>query len=158
EPASYIPAVLVAPVMLVLAYNAVRIAQLGFNQLRDALFARVGQHAVRQLAWRTFTHMHRLSLRFHLERRTGGLSRIIERGVKGIEMFVRYTILNAAPTVLGFALVAIIFWVAYALMYVGVIAVTIALYLWFTVLASDWRIAIRREMNLSDTEANTKAV
>ena len=158
EPASYIPAVLVAPVMLVLAYNAVRIAQLGFNQLRDALFARVGQHAVRQLAWRTFTHMHRLSLRFHLERRTGGLSRIIERGVKGIEIIVRFTILNTAPTVLEFALVAIIFWFAYGLMYVGVIAVTIAVYLWFTVLASDWRIAIRREMNLSDTEANTKAV
>ena len=97
---AYIPALLVAPVMLVLAYNVVRIVQLGFNQLRDALFARVGQYAVRQLAHRTFVHMHELSLRFHLERRTGGLSRIIERGVKGIESIVRFTILNTLPTVL----------------------------------------------------------
>jgi ABC-type transport system involved in Fe-S cluster assembly fused permease/ATPase subunit len=84
--------------MLVVAYNVVRIVQWGFNQLRDALFARVGQHAVRQLAYKTFVHMHKLSLRFHLERRTGGLSRIIERGTKGIETIVRFTILNTAPT------------------------------------------------------------
>ena len=158
QPADYIPAVLVAPVMLVLAYNAVRIVQLGFNQLRDALFARVGQHAVRQLGYRTFVHMHKLSLRFHLERRTGGLSRIIERGVKGIETIVRFTILNTAPTVLEFALTAIIFWVVYGWIYVAIIAATVWLYTWFTVRASDWRIAIRREMNDSDTEANTKAI
>jgi ABC-type multidrug transport system fused ATPase/permease subunit len=85
------------PVMLVLAYNVVRIVQWGFNQLRDALFARVGQHAVRQLAYKTFVHMHKLSLRFHLERRTGGLSRVIERGTKGIETIVRFTILNTRP-------------------------------------------------------------
>ncbi|MFC3726285.1 ABCB family ABC transporter ATP-binding protein/permease [Neoaquamicrobium sediminum] len=158
QPADYIPAVLVAPVMLVLAYNVVRIVQLGFNQLRDALFARVGQHAVRQLGYRTFVHMHKLSLRFHLERRTGGLSRIIERGVKGIETIVRFTILNTAPTVLEFALTAIIFWVTYGWVYVAIIAATVWLYTWFTVRASDWRIAIRREMNDSDTEANTKAI
>jgi ABC-type transport system involved in Fe-S cluster assembly fused permease/ATPase subunit len=158
QPADYIPAVLVAPVMLVLAYNAVRIVQLGFNQLRDALFARVGQHAVRQIGYRTFVHMHKLSLRFHLERRTGGLSRIIERGVKGIETIVRFTILNTAPTVLEFALTAIIFWVVYGWIYVAIIAATVWLYTWFTVRASDWRIAIRREMNDSDTEANTKAI
>ena len=153
-----IPALLVAPVMLVVGYNVVRIVQLGFNQLRDALFARVGQHAVRQLAFKTFVHMHELSLRFHLERRTGGLSRIIERGVKGIETIVRFTILNTAPTVLEFALTAIIFAVAYGWTYVAIIAVTVALYTWFTVRASDWRIAIRRDMNNSDTDANTKAV
>ncbi len=158
QPADYIPAILVGPVMLVLAYNVVRIVQLGFNQLRDALFARVGQHAVRQLGYRTFVHMHKLSLRFHLERRTGGLSRIIERGVKGIETIVRFTILNTAPTVLEFALTAIIFWVAYGWIYVVIIAATVWLYTWFTVRASDWRIAIRREMNDSDTEANTKAI
>ena len=94
-----LPDILLAPVMLVVAYNVVRLVQLGFNQLRDAMFARVGQHAVRQLAYKTFVHMHELSLRFHLERRTGGLSRIIERGVKGIETIVRFTILNTAPTV-----------------------------------------------------------
>lgn len=158
KPADYVPAVLVAPVMLVLAYNAVRILQLGFNQLRDALFASVGQHAVRQLGYRTFVHMHDLSLRFHLERRTGGLSRVIERGVKGIESIVRFTILNTLPTILEFALTAIIFWVVYGWIYVAIIAVTVALYTWFTVKASDWRISIRREMNDSDTEANTKAI
>ena len=158
QPYPWIPSLLVAPIMLVLAYNFVRIVQLGFNQLRDALFARVGQNAVRQLGYRTFVHMHNLSLRFHLERRTGGLSRIIERGVKGIETIVRFTILNTAPTVLEFALTAIIFWVVYGWIYVAIIAVTVWVYTWFTVKASDWRISIRREMNESDTDANTKAV
>ncbi|MBB6353275.1 ABCB family ABC transporter ATP-binding protein/permease [Aminobacter aganoensis] len=153
-----LPAFLVAPVMLVVAYNVVRIVQLGFNQLRDALFARVGQYAVRQLAHRTFVHMHQLSLRFHLERRTGGLSRIIERGTKGIETIVRFTILNTAPTVLEFALTAGIFGFAYGWKYVAVVAATVWIYTWFTVRASDWRIGIRREMNDSDTDANTKAI
>lgn len=157
-PADWVPALLVAPVMLVVAYNVVRVVQLGFNQLRDALFARVGQHAVRQLAFKTFKHMHELSLRFHLERRTGGLSRIIERGVKGIESIVRFTILNTVPTILEFALVAVIFAFAYGWIYVVIIAATLWLYTWFTVKASDWRIAIRRQMNDSDTEANTKAI
>ncbi len=153
-----IPDFLLAPVMLVIAYNFVRVAQWGFNQLRDALFARVGQYAVRQLAYRTFVHMHNLSLRFHLERKTGGLSRIIERGIKGIETIVRFTILNTAPTILEFALTAIIFAVAYGFSYVAIVAVTVAAYTWYTVRASDWRITIRREMNKSDTDANTKAV
>ena len=153
-----LPAFLLAPAALVLAYNIARIGQQGFNQLRDALFARVSQHAVRQLAHRTFVHMHRLSLRFHLERRTGGLSRIIERGTKGIETIVRFTILNTAPTVLEFGLTAVIFAVAYGWEYVAVVAVTVWLYTWFTVKASDWRIQIRREMNDSDTDANTKAI
>ena len=157
-PPDWAPALLVAPVMLVIAYNVVRVVQLGFNQLRDALFARVGQHAVRQLAFKTFKHMHELSLRFHLERRTGGLSRVIERGVKGIESIVRFTILNTVPTVLEFALVAVIFAFAYGWIYVALIAATLWLYTWFTVKASDWRIAIRRQMNDSDTDANTKAI
>ncbi|MEP9388339.1 ABC transporter ATP-binding protein/permease [Mesorhizobium sp. KR9-304] len=153
-----LPDFLLAPVMLVVAYNVVRIVQLGFNQLRDALFARVGQHAVRQLAFRTFVHMHELSLRFHLERRTGGLSRIIERGTKGIETIVRFTMLATAPTILEFALTAGIFAFAYGWVYVAVIAVTVWLYVWFTVKISDWRITIRREMNDSDTDASTKAI
>jgi ATP-binding cassette subfamily B protein len=152
------PAWALAPVMLVLAYNVARIGQWGFNQLRDALFARVGQHAVRQLAYKTFVHMHRLSLRFHLERRTGGLSRIIERGTKGIETIVRFTILNTLPTVLEFALTAIIFWLTYGFSYVAIIAFIVWLYSWFTVRASDWRITIRKEMNQSDNDANTKAI
>ena len=149
---------LLAPVMLVIAYNAARLLQWGFNQLRDALFAKVGQHAVRQLAFKTFVHMHKLSLRFHLERRTGGLSRIIERGTKGIETIVRFTILNMAPTVLEFGLVALIFLFKFGLSYVAVTAVTVWFYIWFTIRASDWRIQIRRDMNNSDTDANTKAI
>ncbi|RUV77105.1 MAG: ABC transporter ATP-binding protein/permease [Mesorhizobium sp.] len=153
-----LPVFLLAPVMLVIAYNVVRLVQLGFNQLRDALFARVGQYAVRQLAYRTFIHMHQLSLRFHLERRTGGLSRIIERGTKGIETIVRFTVLNTLPTILEFALTAGIFAVTYGWKYVAVVAVTVWLYIWFTIRASDWRIVIRRDMNDSDTDASTKAI
>ncbi|MFC4625138.1 ABCB family ABC transporter ATP-binding protein/permease [Daeguia caeni] len=158
NPPDYIPHILVGAVMLVVAYNAAKIIQAGLNQLRDALFASVGQHAVRQLAYKTFVHMHQLSLRFHLERRTGGLSRIIERGTKGIETIVRFTILNTLPTILEFALTAVIFAYAYGFSYLLVVAVTVWLYTWFTIRASDWRISIRREMNDSDTDANTKAI
>jgi ABC-type transport system involved in Fe-S cluster assembly fused permease/ATPase subunit len=153
-----LPSFLLGAVMLVLAYNFARILQAGLNQLRDALFASVGQYAVRQLAYRTFVHLHRLSLRFHLERRTGGLSRVIERGTKGIETIVRFTILNSIPTIIEFLLTAIVFWAGYGFSYLLVTAVTVALYIWFTVRASDWRISIRRSMNDSDTEANTKAI
>lgn len=157
-PESWVPKILVGTLMLVVAYNLARIVQGGLNQLRDALFASVGQYAVRQLAYRTFVHMHKLSLRFHLERRTGGLSRVIERGVKGIETIVRFTILSTVPTILEFALTALIFGFAYGVSYLIVVAVTVWLYMWFTVKASDWRINIRREMNESDTDANTKAI
>lgn len=153
-----LPIWLLTPVMLVLAYNVARVTQWGLNQLRDALFARVGQYAVRQLAFRTFKHMHKLSLRFHLERRTGGLSRIIERGTKGIEIIVRFTILNTAPTILEFALTAAVFAYSYGWSYVAVIAAVVWLYSWFTVRASDWRINIRKDMNESDNEASTKAI
>lgn len=157
-PDSWVPKIFVGTLMLVVAYNMARIIQGGLNQLRDALFARVGQYAVRKLAYRTFVHMHKLSLRFHLERRTGGLSRVIERGVKGIETIVRFTILSSVPTLLEFALTAAIFGFAYGVSYLLVVALTVWLYMWFTVKASDWRISIRREMNESDTDANTKAI
>ena len=153
-----LPVVFTGAVMLVLAYNLARLLQAGLNQLRDALFASVGQHAVRQLAYRTFVHMHQLSLRFHLERRTGGLSRIIERGTKGIETIVRFTILNTVPTLIEFLMTAVIFWWGYGFSYLLVTAVTVAVYIWFTIKASDWRISIRRSMNDSDTDANTKAI
>ena len=153
-----LPVVFTGAVMLVLAYNLARLLQVGLNQLRDALFASVGQYAVRQLAYRTFVHMHQLSLRFHLERRTGGLSRIIERGTKGIETIVRFTILNTVPTLIEFLLTAVIFWWGYGFSYLLVTAVTVAVYIWFTIKASDWRISIRRAMNDSDTDANTKAI
>jgi len=152
------PAFAVAPVMLVLAYGFGRILMMGFNQLRDALFARVGQHAVRQLARRTFVHIHALSLRFHLARRTGGLSRVIERGTKGIETLVRFTILNSVPTVIEFALAAVVVAYQFSFSYLGVIIAVVVLYVAFTVRASQWRIEIRREMNESDTDANAKAI
>ncbi|MEE9314929.1 MAG: ABC transporter ATP-binding protein/permease [Rhizobiaceae bacterium] len=155
---SWLPVALTTPIMLVVGFNVARVVMTGFNQLRDALFARVGQHAVRQLAHRTFVHMHQLSLRFHLARRTGGLSRIIERGTKGIETIVRFTILNTLPTILEFGLYAGIFAYYFGWIYVVVIALTVWAYSWFTIKASDWRIQIRRDMNKSDTEANSKAI
>ena len=156
--AGIFPTLLLGAVALIIAYNLTRLLQLGLNQLRDAMFASVGQYAVRQLAYRTFVHMHQLSLRFHLERKTGGLSRIIERGTKGIETIVRFTILNSVPTVVEFILTAAIFWWGYGFSYLFVTAVTVWAYVWFTVRASDWRISIRRAMNDSDTDANTKAI
>ncbi|MEM7694357.1 MAG: ABC transporter ATP-binding protein/permease [Pseudomonadota bacterium] len=153
-----LPAWVVAPVMLVLAYGAGRVLMMAFNQIRDALFAKVGQHAVRQLARKTFVHLHGLSLRYHLQRRTGGLSRVIERGVKGIETLVRFTILNSVPTFIEFALVAFVVAYQFSFSYLGVIAAVVIAYVWFTVKASQWRIQIRREMNASDTEANSKAI
>jgi ABC-type transport system involved in Fe-S cluster assembly fused permease/ATPase subunit len=155
---SNLPAFLIAPVMLVLAYNAARVLAVAFNQLRDALFARVGQHAVRQLANLTFRHLHELSLRFHLARRTGGLSRVIERGVKGIEAIVRFTILNGIPTILEFAIMAAVISYQFGLSYLAIVAGMIIAYVWFTIKASNWRISIRREMNDSDTDANSKAI
>ena len=146
------------PIVLVVAYAIGNIADAGFQQLRDVFFASVGQNAVRRLAFKTFNHLHRLSLRFHLARRTGGLSRIIERGTKGIETIVRFTMLNIAPTLVEFVVVGGIFIAMFGVSYLGVLIVTIWLYLWFTIKASNWRIAIRRDMNNSDTDANSKAI
>jgi ATP-binding cassette, subfamily B, heavy metal transporter len=146
------------PVVLVVAYGLGNIIDAGFQQLRDVLFASVGQHAVRKLAYRTFEHLHRLSLRFHLSRRTGGLSRVIERGTKGIETIVRFTMLNTAPTLVEFVIVGAIFLFMFGVSYFAVVVATVILYMWFTVKASNWRIAIRRDMNESDTDANSKAI
>ena len=154
----YLPLFLLTPFMLILGFVAARIMSIAFNQLRDALFARVSQHAVRQLALRAFSHMHQLSLRFHLQRRTGGLSRVIERGTKGIESVVRYTVLSTLPVIFEFALYAGIFFYNFGAAYVLVIAITVVSYSVFTVKTSNWRTVIRREMNRSDTEANTRAV
>ncbi|KKB09086.1 ABCB family ABC transporter ATP-binding protein/permease [Devosia chinhatensis] len=149
---------LAVPVALVIAYVLGNIIDAGFQQLRDVLFASVGQHAVRKLALQTFHHMHRLSLRFHLQRRTGGLSRVIERGTKGIETVVRFAMLNIAPTIVEFVVVAIIFVWLFGVSYLGVLVVMIWAYLYFTIKASNWRISIRRQMNESDTDANGKAI
>ena len=155
---TFLPSFLLTPLMLILGFVAARILSIVFNQLRDALFARVSQHAVRQLALRAFSHVHQLSLRFHLQRRTGGLSRVIERGTKGIDSVVRYTVLSTLPVIFEFALYAGIFFYNFGAVYVLVIAITVVSYSVFTVKTSNWRTVIRREMNRSDTEANTRAV
>lgn len=149
---------LAVPVVLVIAYVIGNVVDAAFQQLRDVLFAGVGQHAVRKLALETFHHVHRLSLRFHLARRTGGLSRVIERGTKGIETVVRFAMLNIVPTIIEFIVVAIIFVWLFGVSYVGVLIVMIWAYLYFTIKASNWRISIRRMMNDSDTDANGKAI
>ena len=149
---------LFVPFMLIVAYGVGRILMNLFNNLRDALFAKVGQHAVRQLAYKSFVHMHGLSLRYHLQRRTGGLSRVIERGVTGIETIVRFTILNSIPTFLEFVFAAVVIAWQFDWTYLLVIGLTIVAYVWFTVKVSDWRIKIRRTMNESDQDAHSKAI
>ncbi|WP_068316543.1 ABCB family ABC transporter ATP-binding protein/permease [Polycladidibacter hongkongensis] len=154
----WLPPVLLAPVMLVLAYNAARVLAVALNQVRDAIFASVGLHAVRELAAITFEHLHALSLRYHLARRTGGLTRVIDRAVKGIEGIVRFTILNGLPTLIEFAFMAIVIWYQFGFWYVVVVATTVVAYTYYTVAASNNRIKIRRAMNEADNDANTKAV
>ncbi|MBN9022253.1 MAG: ABC transporter ATP-binding protein/permease, partial [Rhizobiales bacterium] len=149
---------LFVPIMLIVAYGVGRILMNLFNNLRDALFAKVGQHAVRQLAYKTFVHVHGLSLRYHLQRRTGGLSRVIERGTTGIETIVRFTILNSIPTLLEFVFAAAVIAWQFNWVYLLVIALTVVAYVWFTVVVSEWRISIRRTMNESDQEAHSKAI
>ena len=149
---------LAGPAALITAYGLGRIGMVVFAQLRDALFAKVGQHAVRELAILTFRHLHALSLRFHLERRTGGLSRIIERGTKGIDTILRYSLFNTIPTVLEIAFVAGVLWWNFGWAYAAVIVATVFLYVAFTYWATEWRINIRRVMNDADTDANTKAI
>ncbi|XHC43637.1 ABC transporter ATP-binding protein/permease [Ahrensia marina] len=156
-PAS-VPEWLIVPMMLVVAYGVGRLMMVGFNELRNALFAKVGQHAVRNLANETFGHIHRLSLRFHLQRRTGGLSRIIERGTKGIEIIIRFLILTAVPTILEFALMIAVVTYQFDWTYAGIVIAIVVAFIWFTKVASDWRIAIRRAMNEADTDSNTKSV
>jgi ATP-binding cassette, subfamily B, heavy metal transporter len=146
------------PVALILAYGTGRVMMVGFAQLRDALFAKVGQSAVRHLAVKTFRHLHALPLRFHLERRTGGLSRIIERGTKGIDTILRYTLFNSFPTVIELAFVCGILWWNFGWLYAAVVGVAVLLYFGFTYFATEWRMAIRRTMNEADTDANTKAI
>ena len=144
--------------MLIVAYGVGRVLMMALNQVRDVLFTRVGQHAIRELNNRTFRHLHKLSLRFHLERRTGGLSRVIERGTRGIDLIIRMGVMQLAPTVIELVLVSVLLVYYFDWSYVAILIVTVAVYMWYTFVASERRIAIRREMNESDTEANTKAI
>jgi ABC-type transport system involved in Fe-S cluster assembly fused permease/ATPase subunit len=147
-----------SPVFLIIAYGVARVMMVVFAQFRDIWFTVVAQNAVRQLAKRTFRHLHTLSLRFHLERRTGGLNRVIERGVTGVDTLVRMAVLNSIPTAVELLMISGLVAYYFGWVYVVVVLATVALYVWFTFWASEMRIAIRRDMNESDTEAHSKAV
>ncbi|HRK19317.1 MAG TPA: ABC transporter ATP-binding protein/permease [Hyphomicrobiaceae bacterium] len=147
-----------APLLATLLYGVVRIGMTLLAQLREGLFAKVAMNAVRELALETFDHMHRLSLRFHLERKTGGLTRVLERGRAGIEQITRMLLMVLIPTLLEFVLVlGVCFW-EFDWRYAAVISAMIAAYLWFTIKATEWRVTIRKTMNESDSDANTKAI
>ncbi len=143
---------------LTVAYGVARIMTSGLQQLRDVVFSPVGQRALRRLALETFTHIHALSLRYHITRKTGGLSRIIERGVKGVDFLLRFLIFSIGPLFLELALIGIVLAVVFDLWYLVVVVVTIALYVWFTFRVTEWRVKIRKEMNDQDTDANQKAI
>jgi ATP-binding cassette subfamily B protein len=143
---------------LTVAYGMARLGTVLFAELRDAVFVRVGQRALRKLALETFTHIHALSLRYHITRKTGGLSRIIERGVKGVDFLLRFLLFSIGPLILELTMVAVIFALLFGWVYSAVVIVTIALYVTFTLKVTEWRVKIRREMNDQDTDANQKAV
>lgn len=143
---------------LTVAYGMARLMNVGLSQLRDAVFAPVGQRALRRLAYETFVHIHSLSMRYHITRKTGGLSRIIERGVKGVDFLLRFLVFNMGPLVLELLLVAGILFYMFDVWYLAVVVLTIALYVWFTFAVTEWRVKIRKKMNDQDTEANQKAI
>src|ERR1700758_1866026 len=150
--------IVASPLIMTVSYGALRILMAVLTQWRDGIFARVAMHAVRRLAYITFVHMHELSLRFHLERKTGGLTRVLERGRNGIETIVRMVILQLMPIIVEVALLmGVLLW-QFDWRYVAAILVTIVAFTYFTYLVTEWRVGIRRKMNESDTEANTKAI
>jgi ATP-binding cassette subfamily B protein len=150
--------VVIVPIGLLIAYGVVRIVSQTFNELRDGIFAKVVQRAVRQVANLTFRHLHALSLRFHLERQTGGLSRIIDRGVKGIEFLLQFVVFNILPTIVEILLVCGVLWSLYDIWFALVTLGTVVIYVIYTIAVTQWRLRIRRVMNDADTEASSKAV
>lgn len=149
---------IVLPLGAILAYGAVRILSLAFGELRDAVFSKVAQRAIRTVALATFRHLHALSLRFHLDRQTGGLSRAIERGTKGIDFLLSYVLFSVLPTLLEIALVSGILWWMFDWRFSAATLATVAGYIWFTFAITEWRLKFRRAMNESDSEASTKAI
>src|SRR3954469_26076099 len=157
-PSSWLWWVFAAPVAMTIAYGGTRILMALLTQARDGIFAKVAMNAVRRLAFRTFEHMHQLSLRFHLERKTGGLTRVLERGRNAIETIVRMVIMQLVPTIIELSMIVVVLLYQFDWRYVVVILLTIVCYTVFTFLATNWRISIRRRMNDSDTDANIKAI
>ena len=158
EPSNWLVWVVASPLIMTASYGGLRVLMAMLTQWRDGIFARVAMHAVRKLAYITFVHMHELSLRFHLERKTGGLTRVLERGRNGIETIVRMVILQLIPTVVEVSLLmGVLLW-QFDWRYVMATLITVVIFMYFTYAATEWRIGIRRKMNDSDTEANTKAI
>lgn len=143
---------------LIFGYGGLKLLAVVINEAREYLFTPVGQYAQRQVATKTFQHLHRLSLRYHLERRTGGLSRVIQRGLKSIDFLFRFLLFTIGPALLQLAVAAIAFWAVYDWKFAVIAVVIVLLYIWFTIVTTEWRLAFRREMNKQDTEANAKAV
>jgi ATP-binding cassette, subfamily B, heavy metal transporter len=153
-----VTSVVVVPVALLVGYGLVRVLAQAFGELRDAVFAKVAQRAIRLAGLRTFEHLHRLSLRFHLDRKTGGVSRAIERGARGIEFLLNFTIFNVLPTILEIFLVCGILWNLYGPWFAAATFVTIGCYITWTLTLTEWRNKFRRIMNDTDSEAHTKAI
>jgi len=151
-------AVIAVPVGLILAYGLARVTSQGFNELRNGVFAKVAQRAVRRIALSAFRHIHSLSLRFHLDRRTGGLARAVERGIAGIEFLLSFMLFNVIPTLFEILVVSAILWRLYNWQFAAVTLATIVTYIGFTFIITDWRVRFRREMNERNSEANTKSV
>ena len=151
-------AIATIPIALVIGYGLLRAASSVFAELRDAVFTKVQARATRRIALQVFQHMHALSMRFHLDRQTGGLSRVIERGTRGITFVLDFMLFNIIPTLLEILLVAVILWGMFDFRYAAVTLGTIGVYIAFTLMFTDWRLRFRREMNATDQEANTKAI
>ncbi len=147
-----------AAVGLTLAFGLARLLTTGLMQLRDVIFTPVSQGALRTLALETFTHIHRLSMRYHITRKTGGLSRIIERGVKGVEFLLRFLLFSVGPLILQLLMIMAVLFGKFDFWYVVVVVITIGLYVWFTFAVTEWRVKIRKRMNDQDTDANQKAI
>jgi ATP-binding cassette subfamily B protein len=153
--------VIAVPLALLIGYGLLRVGQQAFAELRDFVFAKVGQRAIRNIALLVFRHLHGLALRFHLDRQTGetgGLSRVIERGIKGIDFLLRFMLFNILPTLVEITLVCGILWTLFGYIFSVITLITVAIYIAFTLLFTEWRLKYRRAMNESDSEANTKAI
>ncbi|RAI56929.1 ABCB family ABC transporter ATP-binding protein/permease [Roseicella frigidaeris] len=157
-PKDPVAAALMVPVALIVAYGLLRLAASAFGELRNAVFAKVQARAARRIALAVFVHLHALSLRYHMDRQTGGLSRVVERGTRGITFVLNFLLFNILPTILEILLVAVILWRMFSLTFAAVTLATIGLYVVFTLRFTDWRLRFRREMNQTDQEANTKAI
>ena len=146
------------PLAVILAYGIFRLSSLALNELRDALFARVAQHAVRALALRVFEHLHSLSIRFHLSRKTGALNRFIDRGTNSVRFLLSFVAFNVVPTVIELLLIGGILWALFGFVYTAITIVTIALYVWLTFVITTWRTRIRRQMNDAENDIGSRTV